>query len=156
MKELWARMHRFGFRLEVHNMSMPPSRERERWMAYGVFGEDWLHPSKIQRNPQHYAPKPTSSVWLRRFCSWRCLFGSKISKHLPPEGEVVRLEIRQTKSEWFSPMSLVAGGSQAISTEWLAAPQPWQILALWAQALGLEILSSRRCDLLHWIHIRCD
>ena len=44
MKELWARMHRFGFRLEVHNIPMPPPRERDEWLMVSLESIGYTNP----------------------------------------------------------------------------------------------------------------
>lgn len=44
MKELWARMHRFGFRLEVHNMPMLPPQERDEWLMISLEKIGYTHP----------------------------------------------------------------------------------------------------------------
>jgi hypothetical protein len=44
MKELWARMHRFGFQLEVHNMPMLPPRERDEWLMVSFERIGYTHP----------------------------------------------------------------------------------------------------------------
>jgi hypothetical protein len=86
LKEIWARMHRFGFRLEIHTVQMPRPREGDRWFMIAVeaagfslqelriinefrqhqavlFESDVFSADGYKLDEKYLSPRPPGSIW---------------------------------------------------------------------------------------------